>query len=42
MTDNWGWVILAYTVTYTGMATFVAWTIHRIRTSRRRLEELQQ
>jgi hypothetical protein len=42
MSDNWGWVILAYVVTYGALSSFVVWTFARIKTSRRRLEELQQ
>lgn len=38
---NWGWVAYAYTVTYVAMIAYVTWLIWRIRTTRRRVEEVR-
>ncbi len=39
MTD-WGWVALGYVTMYGLVAAYVGWIATRIRTARRRLDEL--
>jgi len=39
--SDWGWVALAYTVTYGAMATYATFMFRRVRRTRHRLEEMQ-
>ena len=39
--SEWGWVTLAYVVTYGSLAAYSASIVFRIRRTRERLEELQ-
>jgi len=39
--SEWGWVTLAYAVTYGSLAVYSASLVLRIRRTRERLEELQ-
>jgi hypothetical protein len=38
--SDWGWVAYAYSVTYAGMIVYVTWLVWRIRSIRRRVEEV--